>query len=501
MVLFGALIYLPFLDLRPFRFEEGRRALQAIEMLQGDAWWSLTVLGESYINKPPFTPWLISAAALLHGALDEIAVRLPGVVFALVGGLAAGTAAWLVTTADRRVAGLVGGLAFICSINLLLKTRVGETDVTVTAICGLAFAIWLAGRLRQGRPGGLHWAAIALCFACAAMTKGPIPILFPAIAMVVVPLLQRRFGEAAVAVGVVAAAHLPLAFWVWSNLAPGNAEHWAVELRLAKDQSPGPGLGKMLLLNDLPLALLYQMPFLPAAIAMIFERRALPADRRWIVDALLLYAVPMTILTTVLPMGKSRYAMPAEWPMAVLAGMWISLKWRQLHVAQFIVVAGVLLAIGVQIVQIGFLDGRTEGQRSLRARAEQFSATLAGLPPGPLALLWTGPSFDYNLLAYAGRRLFLLQPGNIGCPNDSDYLVAGRADRHTVEASHAWTERDQLSDWGLLYQRAENAPAADCTATLGALTGVPSSLAGAADQGMVHRGDAGRGLGLVTLLR
>lgn len=465
VLLVGGVLYLPFLDVRPLRFEEGRRALQAIEMLDGGAWWYLRVLGETYINKPPFTPWLISAVALLHGAIDEVAVRLPGILFALIGSLAAGAAASSLVTTDRKVAGLVGGLAFLCAVQLLLKTRVGETDVTVTALCGLAFAIWLWARL-QGKVGLLHWALITACFACAALSKGPIPIAFPAMAMIVIPLLEKRYGEAGLALAAIVLAHVPVGIWVWDNLSASNAEHWAVELRVAPNEAaPATNWIKLLHLNDFPLALLYLMPFLPAAVAMAFARGKLPRERRWPIDALILYAVPMTLLTTILPMGKARYAMPAAWPVAVLAGMWVSMKWRQLYFASFLIGAGLVVAVVVQIVQIGFLDGRTPGQRAFRARAEQFSSALAGLPPGPLPLIWTGSDFNYNLAAYAGRRLYLLQPTEIKCRTSGEYLVVDRPNRGTAEAA-GWKEFAPLSDWGAIYRRAADAPVDDCLPAL-----------------------------------
>jgi 4-amino-4-deoxy-L-arabinose transferase-like glycosyltransferase len=462
VLLVGAALYLPYLDARPLRFEEGRRALQAIEMLDGNAWWHLRVLGEPYINKPPLTPWLISAVALLSGAVDEIAVRLPSIVFALVGGLAAGWAVAPLAPADHKVAALAAGLAFLCSIFLLLKTRVGETDVTVTALCGLSFAIWVRARWKGGvKP--THWLAIGSSFACAALCKGPIPVAFPAIPMVVMPLLERRHREAVLAFAVIAAAHAPLALWVWDNLTASNVQHWAVELRVApNDRGSGIDWSRLFYLNDLPLTLLCLMPFLPAAAAMVFAHTELPRERRWPIAALLLYAVPMTLLTTIPPMGKARYAMPAAWPMAVLAGMWVAMKWRQLYLAPSVVNAGLVTAIVIQIVQIGFLEGRTPGQREFGARAEQLTAALAELPPGPLPVVWAGGDFNHNLLAYAGRRLYRLRAAEIGCRLGSDYLIAGRSVRNAVDASGDWTEFAALSDGSAIYRRVAGSPVADC---------------------------------------
>lgn len=461
VVLAGALLYLPLLGERPLRFEEGRRALQVMEMLDGGAWWRLRVLGEAYVNKPPFTPWLMAAVALARGVLDEVAVRLPGVLMALAGALSAGFAASLLAVADRRVAGLSAGLAFLCCVQLLLKTRIGETDVTATALCGLAFAVWMHGRLR-GAVGLVHWLFVTAILACAALTKGPVPVAYPALPMIGLPLWRKRRREALAAVFAVAAAHVPLAVWAWDNLAGGNAAHWAVEMRLAPTEETSAGLVSLLHLGELPGAILYQLPFLPAAVAMMCTRRELAGKAREMAAALLLYGVPLAVLTTVLPVGQARYSMPASWPLAVLAGLWVSMRWRRLYLADFLVGAGVVVALVIQIVQIGFLDGRTPGQRRLRAEATQFAAVLEALPPGPLPLLWRGEAQNRNLLAYAGRKLFVLDAESLDCRMPANFLIVGLTDTREADASGAWRRERPLSDWGVLYRRADGVSLRDC---------------------------------------
>lgn len=464
IVVVGLLLYLPLLDARPLRFEEGRRALQAVEILDGGSWWQLKVLGEHYVNKPPFTPWLMSIAALLSGVLDEAAIRLPGVLFTLVGALSAGAAAATLAPGDRKVAGLAGGLGFLCMIQILLKARVGETDVTVTALCGLAFLIWIQGRW-AGTMGPARLVGIAACLACAALTKGPIPVAFPAMAMLVVPMLQRRWREAAVMAAVILASFIPLGYWAWVNLASTNPAHWASEMRLSSSGLPT-DMTSLLYLNALPLALVYLLLSLPAAVAMGFARASLPRGRRWPVDALLLCAVPMLIVTTVPPDGSARYSMPAAWPVAVLAGIWISMKWRERSIASAIVFASLAFAVVFQIVQVGFIEGMTSGQKAVRARAEQFSGALAALPRGALPLLWTSSSFDHNLLVYAGRRLFLIGQDELDCRTESDFMIVNKIDQGIMEHASSWVRPAPLSDWGLLYSRDPAAPLKDCVPAL-----------------------------------
>lgn len=457
----GLLLYFPYLGLRPLRFEEGRRALQVLEMLDGGAWWHLKFIGTPYVNKPPFTPWLMAAVASLRGVLDEVSIRLPGVIAALAGALSAGAAALVLAPCDRKVAALAAGLAFLCSVQILLKARIGETDVTVTALCGMALALWLYGRARQ-HFGPALWLGIAVLLACAAMTKGPIPVMFSALPMIVIPLLERKPRDAFAAFAVIVLAHLPMLAWAWSNRPDAGAAHWVSEMRLGGEVGGDNRLTRLLHLSDLPFAVLYQLPFLPAAIALVFARPDLPRERRWVVDALLLAAVPMGVLTTVLPIGRTRYSMPATWPLAVMAGLWVSMNWRRLYFAHFIIGAGLTIAIIVQLVQIAVTDGRTSGQRQLRDDVEAFSEVMKSLPAGPMPVVWDRDHMNENILVYGHRKMFELGRDELDCRTDSAYLVAGASDFAVMDASPNWTKMELLSDWGALYKRVPETPTRDC---------------------------------------
>ncbi|MFE0014381.1 ArnT family glycosyltransferase [Mesorhizobium sp. NPDC059054] len=457
----GLLLYFPYLGLRPLRFEEGRRALQVLEMLDGDAWWHLKFIGTPYVNKPPFTPWLMAAVAALRGVLDEVSIRLPGVIAALAGALSAGAAALVLAPRDRKVAALTAGLAFLCSVQILLRARIGETDVTVTALCGMALALWLHGRARRYFTLVL-WLGIAALLACAAMTKGPIPVAFSALPMIVIPLVERKPRDALAAIAVVVLAHLPMLAWVWSNHPDAGAAHWISEMRLGGEVGGDNQLTRLLHLSDLPLAILYQLPFLPAAVAMVFARSDLPQERRWVVDALLLAAVPMGVLTTILPIGRTRYSMPATWPLAVMAGLWVSMNWRRLYFAHFVIGAGLTVAVVVQLVQIVLMDGRTGGQRQLRADVEAFSTVMKDLPPGSMPVVWDRDHMNENILVYGHRKMFELGHDELDCQVTSGYLVAGASDLAVLDASPNWTKVQSLSDWGALYKRVPDTPTRNC---------------------------------------
>src|SRR5689334_562644 len=56
-----ALAYLPQLNARDLRHEEGRRAIPASEMLRSHDFIMPTIYGEPYLNKPPLYFWIAAA--------------------------------------------------------------------------------------------------------------------------------------------------------------------------------------------------------------------------------------------------------------------------------------------------------------------------------------------------------------------------------------------------------------------------------------------------------
>src|SRR3954454_11683901 len=87
--LLWAAAYLPQLGARDLRLEEGRRAQPAREMLAAGNWITPKIYGETYLNKPPLFFWVSAAIGKLQGGVDELSIRLPSVISALLG-------AWLI---------------------------------------------------------------------------------------------------------------------------------------------------------------------------------------------------------------------------------------------------------------------------------------------------------------------------------------------------------------------------------------------------------------------
>ncbi|MEQ8651791.1 MAG: glycosyltransferase family 39 protein [Kiloniellales bacterium] len=454
LLLFTAVLYLPLLDARPLRFEEGRRAVQALEILAGGSWWYLEVLGEPYVNKPPLLPWLMVVASWFTGGLNEWAVRLPAVVSVAVGAVSAGAMARLLVPARGRLAALAAGVAFLSCAFIFTKARLGETDTLVTAFCGLAFLVWAWARMR-GQLNGLAWFAVWAFLAAAAFTKGPIPLFFPAVALLLVPLLQRRWREAALALLVLVLSLGPLGLWAAINLADDGIQGWAREMRVGGRGGPGPDYWWGLLhLNQVPNAIVYTLPWcLPAALlvgASWSERR----QKGWPVLALLLFAVPFALVVLLWSEARPRYAMPIVWPVAALAGGWIALTWQRGRLAIALLVGGALFIVIHQAILLGIFEGRTKAQVAYRAKVEALATAVAPLPAGTLLLVDSAVEPDHDALAYAGRPLQRIRIADGLCPKEGQYLLVSEPDRAAVEASGDWSlKADIAGTWMGLYER------------------------------------------------
>ena len=89
---------------------------------------------------------------------------------------------------------ILAGLAFLFSPMIIEKAAVGETDTTVTAASWAAFLVW-AGSLAQPRTGFRRWLACSLLLCLVALAKGPIPLAYFALGVLLYDLSTGRRGR------------------------------------------------------------------------------------------------------------------------------------------------------------------------------------------------------------------------------------------------------------------------------------------------------------------
>lgn len=214
--------------MRPFHGEESRRAIPAREMLASGDWVLPTIWGRPYLHKPPGHFWLVAAASLPEGAVDEWATRLPSALATVA--TAAVLYLWAAGLFGER-AGLAAGLLFLLSLNVLGKGQVGEIEPPL----GLAVAsgLMLQWNGREGRWGALVGSGLLL--GAAWLLKGPPALLFQLAAGIgiAVAMPGNRFLRSARFWVPVLLALLPVLAWAGLLLAQADTREaldtWWIE--------------------------------------------------------------------------------------------------------------------------------------------------------------------------------------------------------------------------------------------------------------------------------
>ncbi len=156
------------------------------EMLRANDWVTPRIFDHPQFEKPIAIYWLTMASFRAFGA-TEFAARFPMALFATL--LVFLTYGFASRVLGRRT-GLLAAIVLATSVEVIVSARMVLTDMVFAAfVCGSAFALWLAAaeeRLRE------RWflAACALS-GLAVLTKGPLGLLLPALALAALLVMRR----------------------------------------------------------------------------------------------------------------------------------------------------------------------------------------------------------------------------------------------------------------------------------------------------------------------
>ena len=397
-----AVLYLPALITRGLHYEEGRRALAAMDMLEQGRWLLPQVLGLDYLSKPPLLPWVIAAVGWLQGGVDAVAVRFLPLAATLASAIAA---AVLLRRAGLDRAAPIAGLAVLLTPMILEKGAVGETDTTVTAAVFIAFVVWWSGR-SQGRVGAGRWLICTVLLALAALTKGPIPLGFFAGGVLVHMAVTRRLDDLPGLVTSLLIALVPVGAWALLVHQPGTEVVWQAEMRLS---TYSPGVIDYLASR---LAYLGELVAVLAPWGVLALPAVVPAWRRRLgIDPALAavlagYILAFGVAVSLSPMAVPRYLMPAVPAIAVLAAMTAEALIDQRWMRRALTAACAVLALA----QIGIVSGVIPFRPDLYSYAERAGQELAsaiGDSPSPVFLV--APFGDHNIVFYTGRPVTHVQ--------------------------------------------------------------------------------------------
>lgn len=153
--------------------DEGLHATISQEMLEHDEWVVPTFRGEPFLDKPILYFWAQMVSLKAFG-MNEFAVRLPGLMFGLLGALTTGLLAW------RLFGSGAGLLACITSMTMFIPLTLAQAavhDVALVPWTNLAIlCLWETERATQG-GSRYRWLTAAACmFGLAIMTKALIGV-------------------------------------------------------------------------------------------------------------------------------------------------------------------------------------------------------------------------------------------------------------------------------------------------------------------------------------
>ena len=137
LLLFSLLLNLPYIHLREFQGEEGRRVIVARNMLQNGDWIVPYVEETVYLKKPPFYNWLLAGIFRLSGVISEASARLSSVITASLCAIII-SLFWRKLSGARDMWFILPGLVFLSFPEVLGKAVKAEIDITFTLLVTLS---------------------------------------------------------------------------------------------------------------------------------------------------------------------------------------------------------------------------------------------------------------------------------------------------------------------------------------------------------------------------
>jgi len=302
--------------------DEARCALIARQMVTSGDWLVPRLGGKPYFDKPPLYFWILAGTMRVLGE-DEWSLRLPSAIIA-----AAFVALTAALTADfyGRRAALWAAATMALSAGSIIGSRVIRMDMLLAVCIAAALLCWERAFLLQRSRRWYLAAYFAAALGC--LTKGPVALVIPAIAIFAYCLLTRQIGAifrmrllSGLAIVLLVAGPW-FAYMAWSF--PDYA--WEFFWRQHIARYFGSGLGRNAPWWYLPgslVAALMPWTFLVAAAAWLY-RPTLSAVRER--ATLLLWCWGLVVLALFLP-SKSKlpnYLLPMLPPTFALLGRFLA---------------------------------------------------------------------------------------------------------------------------------------------------------------------------------
>lgn len=170
------------------------RAAQDAQTILETGEWRLPHLfdGRPELQKPPLYYWLTALIGWCQGQIDELSVRLPSTLSALLTGLALLVFLW---QRGNPWAGLFAAIVLLTMIHFTWMGRVGRVDMPLTCATTWSIISFLLGSDRE-KSKRFGWYLLGyFSLAAGLMLKGPIAAVLVGMVLLVISLLSMWNAE------------------------------------------------------------------------------------------------------------------------------------------------------------------------------------------------------------------------------------------------------------------------------------------------------------------
>jgi 4-amino-4-deoxy-L-arabinose transferase-like glycosyltransferase len=288
LLLAMALAFLVFLFPLAVKFplfdpDEGLHASIAQEMVEGGDWLVPHFLGKPFLDKPILYFWC-EAISLKCFGMNELAVRLPGLLLGLLGSITTGIVGYRMF---GRTTGLVSFIFYSTMIFPVTLAQAAVHDVALVPCVNLAILLfWLSDRAQSWKSSAAFALAIGSILGIAILAKGLLGVAMVGVAYGGYLLLTRQFTLAACYRGaaalLIAAAIAALWYLAVERRQPGFLHYYFIERHVLGFATATQKHGDASWWLYLPVLLLGGLPwigYLPVTIRELVETNTVPCPR------------------------------------------------------------------------------------------------------------------------------------------------------------------------------------------------------------------------------
>jgi 4-amino-4-deoxy-L-arabinose transferase-like glycosyltransferase len=356
LLFFCLLLNIPYIHLREFQGEEGRRVIIAATMLKTGEWIVPYVENVPYLKKPPLFNWLLAGIFRLTGIVSETTARMLSVLSVFLCALSL-SLFWKKIARIRDAWFILPGLIFLTFTDVMDKAVRAEIDMTFTLFITLAVLLWFYLYENLQKPT-TAWIVSLSFVSVATLTKGlQAPAFFycGVLPYLVYKREIRRFFSASHIAGVCAALAIFSAWFVPFTERIGTEEvlkTWWHEIATRQEPIKAGGFFR----HFVEFPLLYLIAYLPWLPLMFLWMHKEIREKAEVYKKLLMYCFFFLLFSVpfywIMPGARLRYILPVSGMLALLLAIPISFvfrdpSWKPSWIKRYLQLFGILSCLTV----------------------------------------------------------------------------------------------------------------------------------------------------------